>query len=457
MSTDSLPSNADAAVITESRDCIVVGGGPAGVMLALILARGGVRVTVLEKHRDFLRDFRGDTVHASTIRLMDELGFGDAFAALPQDRLANFELPLGDGRTVTLADFGRLRPPYDYIAMIPQWDLLDFLVDQATPEPGFDIRMQAEVTRLLEEDGAVTGVEYVDRATGARHRLTAPLTVASDGRGSLVREQAGLVPKEFAVPFDTWWFRLPRFEGERQHSSLMPVFGKGEIMLSLVRNTFFQIAYFREKGADAQLRAEGIERFRQRVAGMRPDLADRVDTIASMDEVHLLDVKLNRLRRWYRPGLLLIGDAAHAMSPAGGVGINLAVQDAVAAATRLAAPLKAGTVTERDLAAVQRRRYPPTVIIQAVQRVLQAAIFGPAVQGKRSGPPAVMIALARHVPAFSALPARLIALGPRPEHAPSFARRPGRTGHRTPGESTRDERSMRDERAAAGERAAAAG
>ncbi|MEH0108445.1 FAD-dependent oxidoreductase [Tersicoccus sp. MR15.9] len=427
-------------IVTEARDCIVVGGGPAGVMLALILARGGVRVTVLEKHRDFLRDFRGDTVHASTIRLMDELGFGEAFAALPQDRLGNFELPAGDGTTVTIADFGRLDPPYDYIAMIPQWDLLDFLVEQATPERGFDIRMQAEVTGLTSEDGAVTGVEYLDHATGTRHRLTAPLTVACDGRSSLLREQAGLVPTEYPVPFDTWWFRLPRHEGERQHSALMPVFGDGELALSLVRDTFFQIAYFREKGADAALRAEGLDRFRERIAHLRPDLADRVSAITSLDEVHLLDVKLNRLRRWHRPGLLLIGDAAHAMSPAGGVGINLAVQDAVAAATRLAGPLRSGTLTEGDLAAVQRRRYPPTVIIQTLQRGLQKAIFGPAVQGRRSAPPAALIALVRRVPALSALPARLIALGPRPEHAPAFARRPGRTSTSAgaPGAATSD-------------------
>jgi 2-polyprenyl-6-methoxyphenol hydroxylase-like FAD-dependent oxidoreductase len=413
----------------ESTTCVIAGGGPAGVMLGLLLARAGVEVTVLEKHADFLRDFRGDTVHASTIRLLDELGLGDGFRALPQSKLGSFRLPTGGGE-VTLADFGRLKPPYDYVAMVPQWDLLNFLVDAAKQEPQFTLKMNTEATDLLYDDGGkVAGVAYRtrDAASGAETgtgELRATLTVACDGRNSVLRQKAGLVPREFPVPFDTWWFRVSRSQDEQEQlASIMPRFSGSDVLLSLTRKDFYQIAYIAEKGKDAKLRAEGVESFRAMVARIRPDLADRVGEIRSMDNLHMLDVKLNRIKQWHKPGLLLIGDAAHAMSPAGGVGINLAIQDAVAAAERTARPLLQGTLGDAELASVQKRRLFPTVVIQNVQRLLHKAIFGPAVRGQLAGPPSPLVFIAQHMPWLGKLPALMIAFGPRPEHAPDFARR----------------------------------
>ncbi|MFI6599951.1 FAD-dependent oxidoreductase [Nonomuraea sp. NPDC050536] len=401
--------------MTDKTTVAIAGGGPAGMMLGLLLARAGIRVTVLEKHGDFLRDFRGDTVHASTIRLLDELGLGKGFRELPQSRLGDLSAPGPEGDRVRLTDFGRLPPPYNYIAMVPQWDLLDFLAEAGRREPSFELRMNTEVTGLLREGGKVVGVRT------NRGELRADLTVACDGRNSVLREEA---PREFPVPFDTWWFRLPRFEGERDEIAALRVeFRDAEAGVCLVREDYYQIAYFTVKGRDAQLRAEGVERFRERIRLLMPRFADRVEHIASMDDVHLLDVRLNRLRRWYSDGLLFIGDAAHAMSPAGGVGINLAFQDAVAAATLLARPLRQGKVTVRDLARVQRRRWPPTALVQAAQQLLQRVLFVAAFEGRRSGPPRSLLFLIRHVPGFRQIPSRLIAYGPRPEHAPAFARR----------------------------------
>jgi 2-polyprenyl-6-methoxyphenol hydroxylase-like FAD-dependent oxidoreductase len=407
----------------ESTGALVCGGGPAGMMLGLLLARAGVEVTVLEKHGDFLRDFRGDTVHPATVRLMDELGLGEEFRALPQSRLGNLALPAPDGSVVTLGDFEALPAPYNYIAMVPQWDLLSLLATAAGKEPGFSLRMNTEATELVRDGDKVVGVGY-RTADGRTGEIRADLTVGCDGRHSTLRRDAGLVPKEFRVPFDVWWFRLPRSAEEgAAPASVTPVAKGAEALISLARDDYYQVAYFTAKGSDARLRAEGIERFRQRIAGLRPEFADRVAGLANMDEVFMLDVKLNRLKRWYLDGLLLIGDAAHAMSPAGGVGINLAIQDAVAAATILADPLRRHAVTRADLAAVQRRRHRPTVVVQTGQRLLQRVMFEKQFAGKRSGPPKSVLFLTRAFPRLRKIPARFVGFGPRPEHAPRFARR----------------------------------
>lgn len=401
------------------------------MMLGLLLARAGVQVTVLEKHGDFLRDFRGDTVHASTIRLIDELGLGAKFRDLPQSRLSNVAIPIPGAGMVTLGDFAALKPPYNYVAMMPQWDFLNFLATEAAQEPTFTLLMEHEATSLMFDGGRVTGVRYRTRAgtdgPGEEGELPADLVVATDGRHSVLRREAGLQPKEYPVPFDTWWFKLPRHPSEKGAvAGVVPAFRDREAMIALFRDDYYQMGYLGPKGEDVRIRAEGIVRFRERVAGLRPDLADRVDAIRSLDDLHWLDVRLDRLRRWYVDGLLCIGDAAHAMSPAGGVGINLAIQDAVAAAARLAPALRRGQVTVRDLAAVQRRRRMPTVVVQTVQRILHRVVFVPLFAGKRIGPPSVVVFVVRHVPITRRLLPRMIAFGPLPEHAPGFARRPER-------------------------------
>ena len=393
------------------------------MMLGLLLARAGVHVTVLEKHGDFLRDFRGDTVHASTVRLIDELGLGDEFRKLPQSRLTTVGLPVPGAGVVTFGDFASLKPPYNYIAMMPQWDFLNFLASEAAREPTFTLLMEHEAESLTFDGGRVTGVRY-RTPDGSEGTLRADLVVGADGRHSVLRRGAGLQPREYTVPFDTWWFMLPRLASEKSEvAGVVPAFRDGEAMISLSRDDYYQMGYLGPKGMDARIRAEGVERFRERVAGLRPDLADRVDSIRSVEDLHWLDVRLDRLRRWYVDGLLCIGDAAHAMSPAGGVGINLAIQDAVAAAARLAPALLRGDVTAKDLAAVQRRRMMPTVVVQTVQRLMHRAVFVPLFTGKRIGVPPFPLFVVRHIPLARRLLPRMIAFGPRPEHAPAFARR----------------------------------
>jgi 2-polyprenyl-6-methoxyphenol hydroxylase-like FAD-dependent oxidoreductase len=391
------------------------------MVLGLLLARGGVEVTVLEKHGDFLRDFRGDTVHPSTLQLLDELGLAEEFERLPHTKVEQVVIPTADGDTVTLGDFRRLHVRHPYIAMTPQWDLLDLLADAGRREPTFTLRMSTEMTDLLREGDRVSGVRY-RTADGDTGEIRADLTVACDGRYSLARRQAGLRPREFPVPIDVWWFRVPRLPDDRP-SALAPHAAPGRFAVVIPREDFLQVAYIGRKGTDAQVRARGIEAFRADVAELIPDFRDRVDTLRSMDDVKHLDVRVDRLVQWHVDGLLCIGDAAHAMSPVGGVGINLAVQDAVAAATLLAEPLRTGTVGPSDLAAVRARRLLPTVVVQTLQRGLHRGFVGPLVEGRRAGPPKPVLALVRRLPQLSVVPAYLIGVGLRPEHAPAFARR----------------------------------
>lgn len=401
--------------------CVVAGGGPAGMMLGLLLARAGVDVTVLEKHGDFLRDFRGDTVHPATLRLLDELGLGDRFRALPQSRVDRVEFPDADGDLVTIGDFTKLPGRYRHVAMVPQWDLLDMLADAAAAEPTFHLRMNTEAVDVLREGGRITGVRCRTE-DGTEEEIHADLTVAADGRWSAVRTAAGLTPHEFPVPIDAWWFRVPRYPTDPD-TGLTGRAHERSFGLAINRGDYYQIAYLGGKGTDDALRAEGIEAFRKRMSAVLPDLAGRMDGIASMDDVKHLDVRLNRLRRWAVPGLLCIGDAAHAMSPAGGVGINLAIQDAVATARLLARPLREHRLREADVARVQRRRMLPTVGTQQLQRLLHKAGFEPVVQGTRQGLPASVARTMRRWPALRVLPAYVVGIGILPEHAPAFARR----------------------------------
>jgi 2-polyprenyl-6-methoxyphenol hydroxylase-like FAD-dependent oxidoreductase len=379
------------------------------MMLGLVLARAGVPVTVLEKHDDFLRDFRGDTVHASTLTLLDELGLGGRFAAMPHQELERLRLPLRASGPVEV-DLRLLRGPHKHIAMVPQWDLLDMLADVGRLEPPFTLRMGAEVTGLLREGGRVAGVRYRD--AGGEHELRAHVTVGCDGRTSVVRAASGLRVREFGVPLDVWWFRLPRREGDPD--GLGARTGGGATLIMIDRGSYFQIGYQIRKGADARMRADGVEALRARVATLAPELADRVGELRSWDDVRLLTVRLDRMPRWFGPGLLCIGDAAHAMSPVGGVGINLAVQDAVATGRALAAPLRHGDVRLADLARVQARRWAPTVLTQSLQRLMHRTIIRPGLEGRK---PRAM-RLPRRATAY------LFAFGLLPEHAPGFARRP---------------------------------
>ncbi|WP_067898015.1 FAD-dependent oxidoreductase [Nocardia vaccinii] len=404
--------------------CLIAGGGPAGIVLGLLLARAGVEVTVLEKHADFLRDFRGDTVHPTTLDLLDELGLGERFAKLPQRRLTSVQLPIR-GQMFTVATMDRLPGPHRYIAMVPQWDLLDLLAGEANSEPTFRLRMNTEATDVIREDGCVVGARYRTR-DGDVGEIRADLTVACDGRTSALRAAAGLGSRRWSTPFDVWWFRIPRHGSDP--SGAVGFLTPRRVALLFDRGEYWQCATLIGKGSDPALRSGPISEIMRPLTDIVPWLSDRTDALSSWDEVKLLDVQLDRLDRWYTDGLLCLGDAAHAMSPVGGVGINLAVQDAVAAARILAPKLLSGRLSTADLARVQRRRRLPTAVTQGLQRFLHARAIAPALQGRlnisdNSNPP-LPLRLLRRTPFLRDLPPRLVARGVRPEHAPGFARRP---------------------------------
>ncbi|MEV6559165.1 FAD-dependent oxidoreductase [Nocardia sp. NPDC051756] len=408
----------------EQTTCLVVGGGPAGIVLGLLLARAGVDVTVLEKHKDFLRDFRGDTVHPTTLDLLDELGLGAEFAKLGARKLEQVQLATADGLQ-TFVSLKDLPGKHKYIAMVPQWDLLDLLARAAEQEPSFHLRMKTEATELVWSDGKVTGVAY-RTADGATGEIRADLTVACDGRGSVLRGAAGLATRSWPTPMDVWWFRLPR--NEIDPAGAVPIVAAHRAAVLLDRGDYWQCATLIAKGTDEAARRGPVDEIMRTMSDSAPWLKDRVDTLTSWDEVKLLDVQLDRLTTWYTGGLLCIGDAAHAMSPVGGVGINLAVQDAVAAARILAAPLLSKTVSTRDLAKVQRRRTLATAVTQGMQRILHARVIRPALEGGiniANSPKAPLpVRILRRIPVLRSVPPFLVARGIRPEHAPGFARRP---------------------------------
>ncbi|HYX65766.1 MAG TPA: FAD-dependent oxidoreductase [Burkholderiales bacterium] len=391
--------------------CCIAGGGPAGMMLGFLLARAGVAVAVLEKHADFLRDFRGDTIHPSTLELMAELGLLDEFLRRPHDEVRELAAQVGDERLV-LADFGHVSARCKFVAFMPQWDFLDFLAQRGRRYPGFALRMQAEAVELIEEGGRVAGVRA--RTPDGPLAVRADLVVGADGRHSTVRRLAGLRSDELGAPMDVLWLRLPRFADDPAAT-----FGhaeSGRIFIMLNRGDYWQCAYVIPKGGFDEVRRAGLEQFRQSLVALSPFLASRVEKLASWDEVSLLTVAVDCLREWHRPGLLCIGDAAHAMSPIGGVGINLAIQDAVAAANRLAAPLLSGNVSDADLAAVQRRREWPTRMTQRLQLAIQNRIVRRVLDSRAPLKPPLALRLLQWFPVLRRIPARIIGIGFRPEH-----------------------------------------
>jgi len=382
------------------------------MMLGFLLARAGVDVVVLEKHADFLRDFRGDTIHPSTLELMHELGLLEDFLKLPHQKISTLGAKFGDVE-LTLVDFTRLPTHCRFVALMPQWDFLNFLADRARIYPTFRLVMRAEATGLIEEGGRVVGV-HAGTPEGPLE-VRADLVVGADGRHSTVREQAGLAVDELGAPLDVLWFRLSRPSGDPAETAVR--FEAGVILVMLNRGTYWQCGYVIAKGAADQVRQRGLEEFRGRVAALTKFLGDRVVELDDWSKIKLLTVAVDRLRRWHRPGLLCIGDAAHAMSPIGGVGINLAVQDAVAAANRLAGPLRRREATERDLEAVQRRREFPTRVVQRIQVLIQDRVIAKALHGSGRVKPPLFLSILARVPWLRGIPARLFGLGVRPEHA----------------------------------------
>jgi 2-polyprenyl-6-methoxyphenol hydroxylase-like FAD-dependent oxidoreductase len=401
-----------------SVQCCIAGGGPAGMMLGFLLARAGVSVAVLEKHADFLRDFRGDTIHPSTLEVMHELGLLAEFLKRPHTEARVLGGQIGP-YAVQVADFGHLPTTCKFIALMPQWDFLDFLAVHAKGYPGFNLLMQAEVNDLiLDGAGRVAGVRA--NTPEGELRVRANLVVAADGRHSTVRKQAGFRVTEFGAPIDVLWMRLSKHAGDPGQS--LGRVDAGQILVMIDRGDYWQCAFVIPKGGFEELRRDTIDAFRQRIAALAPDLGDRVHELRGWTDVKLLTVAVDRLARWHRPGLLCIGDAAHAMSPLGGVGINLAVQDAVATANVLARALRDGQDTAALLGAVQRRRAFPTRATQRLQVLLQERVLRRVLLSTRriNRLPRVF-RLLQHYPALRRIPARVIGMGFRPEHVRSPA------------------------------------
>jgi len=396
---------------TRTVRCCIAGGGPAGMMLGLLLARAGVDVVVLEKHADFLRDFRGDTIHPSTLEVVHELGLLERLLTLPHQKVSRIKAQFGD-LAVTVADFSSLSTHCRFVAFMPQWDFLNFLAEEAARYSTFQLRRQADVTGLIEEEGSVVGLRA--NTSDGPLEVRADLVVGADGRHSIVRAKAGLSIEEFGAPMDVLWFRLSR----RASDPGDPVgrFDAGRIFIMLNRGDYWQCGFVIPKGSRDQLQEQGLPAFRDAVGQLAPYMADRVGELRDWEPIKLLTVQVDRLRQWYRPGLLCIGDAAHAMSPVGGVGINLAIQDAVATANFLAAPLRDGRLTTEDLRRVQQRREWPTRMTQRVQLMIQDRVIRRVLTDRDRFSPPFAIRLLGLAPFLRRIPARMIGLGVRPEH-----------------------------------------
>jgi 2-polyprenyl-6-methoxyphenol hydroxylase-like FAD-dependent oxidoreductase len=388
--------------------CCVVGGGPAGMMLGLLLARAGIEVHVLEKHADFFRDFRGDTVHPSTLENMHELGFLDEFLKLPHQEYRQINVNYG-GKVIDGPNFGVLHTHCKFVAFMPQWDVLSFLAARAKEFPSFHLHMNWEANALIEEGGKVVGVRA--KTPDGEAEVRADLVVGADGRSSILREQSGLEVEDLGAPIDVLWLRLPRTDHDPPETLGNVVPGKAMVMIN--RGDYYQCGLIIPKGGITALKEKGMDAVRADIVDAAPFTKDRVDTLQSWDDIKLLNVQLNRLKKWYRPGLLFIGDAAHAMSPAGGVGINLAIQDAVATANILQDDLKGKTLSEQRLKRVQDRREDPTRKMQDIQQRIHEVLIT-TLGGKPSLPWYLMLALKTHAPQY--VMAHVIGLGFRPEH-----------------------------------------
>ncbi len=396
-------------------DVVIVGGGPAGMMAGLLFARAGISTHILEKHGDFLRDFRGDTVHPSTMEILHQLGMLERFLQRPHNRIDQAGMSVG-GQAVVIGDLRFLKTPAPFIAMMPQWEFLDFLREEAAAFPAFHISMDADVASLFEEKGRVTGVKLADGQTIRARKLV----IAADGRRSLVRGSGGLSFTTLGAPMDIFWFSLPK-HGDSE-TGIRGVFGTGRILVLIDRGSYWQCAYVFPKGAAEVIRARGIAAVRAEIEAALPDLGSLAEVLTDMDQMHLLSVALDRLDCWHRPGLLAIGDAAHAMSPIGGIGINLAIQDAVAAANILAGPILAGADPDGLLAVVEKRRLWPTRVIQRGQKLAQDNVIGellkPRAAMKRPPWPVRML---NRFPMLRRIPGRIIGLGVRRERVTSPA------------------------------------
>ena len=388
------------------------------MMFGLLLARAGIDVVVLEKHADFLRDFRGDTIHPSTLELMHELGILEDFLKKPHQEVRNIGGQVGD-LFITIADFSHLPTRCKFIALMPQWDFLDFLAERARLYPGFHLKMQTEVVDLLQEEGRITGVRA--KTPKGLQDIRADLVVGADGRHSIVREKAELRVDEFGAPMDVLWFRVSRRPDDGEQ--ILGRITRGKMMVMLNRDDYWQCAYLIRKGNFDRIKQKGLAAFHADVISVAPFLQDRMDEVGTWDDIKLLTVRVDRLRTWYRSGLLCIGDAAHAMSPIGGVGINLAIQDAVAAANILAGPLARRTVALADLQRVQRRRELPARITQAVQVFIQDRVIRRVLGTNEQIPVPWPLKLLRRWPLLRRLPARLVGIGFRPEHVQTAAPR----------------------------------